>query len=94
MSSNPPPPPDPRNVKPQVRAEYYSRDMGQRIATAVSEAVRASFDNAEGSYQSCMNCIHFNEASEVCGVYGARPPARIIAYSCGTAYEDNKDIPF
>lgn len=48
----------------------------------------------EGVFQSCLNCIHFREsAGEICGLYKARPPARIIAFGC-PSYDDVDEIPF
>lgn len=32
--------------------------------------------------RSCINCEHFNEEKELCSMFNARPPARIIALGC------------
>lgn len=39
----------------------------------------------------CPNCVHFKPGNEECGLVGARPPARVIAFGC-EKYED--EIPF
>lgn len=33
-------------------------------------------------HRSCLTCEHFDEAKELCGLAGARPPARTIAMGC------------
>ncbi len=35
----------------------------------------------EHPLQSCINCEHFRK-NETCGLYGIRPPAKIIVYGC------------
>ncbi len=44
-----------------------------------------------GLRRTCVDCLHFNSASEECDLYHQRPPARIIARGCDS-FED--DIPF
>lgn len=84
MSSRPPV----DKPKPQLR-KWYNEDA----ARAVAEALSKKLNNPEGSYRSCLNCAAFDEPSEQCRKYGGRPPARVIAYSCG-GYEDTGEIPF
>lgn len=43
--------------------------------------------------QNCLVCTHFNEQTEFCAKFQARPPARVIAYACPD-FSDNDDIPF
>lgn len=43
---------------------------------------------------SCINCSQFDEKMEICRKFKQRPPARVIALSCGEDYEDENDIPF
>jgi hypothetical protein len=31
----------------------------------------------------CLHCDRFDEKTEKCSLYNARPPARVIALSCG-----------
>jgi hypothetical protein len=40
---------------------------------------------------SCVNCEHWQKKPEVCGFYGARPPAEVIVWGCG---EWQATIPF
>lgn len=42
--------------------------------------------------RSCLNCLHFEEAKEHCGIYNMRPPARVIVFSCKDQWE--MDVPF
>lgn len=58
------------------------------IVVAIDKAIRAAIDSAS---KSCLNCIHFNEKSELCGRCNQRPPARIIVLGC-EQHED--EIPF
>ena len=32
--------------------------------------------------RSCLGCRWFDEARELCGIAGSRPPARVIAFGC------------
>lgn len=45
-----------------------------------------------GLWRTCITCMKFVENTEHCSQFGARPPARVIAYGC-PAYE-NDEIPF
>lgn len=43
---------------------------------------------------SCITCVHFKEQQgELCSLYKARPPARIIAAGC-PSYMDYDEVPF
>lgn len=56
------------------------------LATQVAKVVQAK-------RRTCMTCVHFDLASEGCKqANNQRPPARVIAYGCGSYVED--DIPF
>lgn len=33
-------------------------------------------------YASCLTCKHFTEATELCGLCGQRPPARVLVHAC------------
>ncbi len=46
-----------------------------------------------GVMPSCISCEYFDENTEICDAYKARPPARIIAFAC-TSYRDKDNIPF
>jgi hypothetical protein len=47
------------------------RDVGKRLA-------QEAFDKLP----TCMTCLYFDETSETCTMFNARPPARVIAYGC------------
>jgi hypothetical protein len=32
--------------------------------------------------KSCITCGHFVEKTEICSLYNARPPAKVIAFAC------------
>jgi hypothetical protein len=42
-------------------------------------------------FRSCINCEHFNEKTEYCGVAHQRPPAKVIVFGCPKWMAD---IPF
>ena len=58
------------------------------IAKELGAVMRKHLDE---STRTCINCIHFNEPTEQCRLFKARPPARIIALGCDE-YQDQ--IPF
>lgn len=62
------------------------------IGDEVSDRVKQIIENAT---RSCINCMHFDEASETCGITTPRqrPPARIIAAGCNLWLDDGT-IPF
>lgn len=64
----------------EALAEYT-----KRVTTAVIVANKWN--------QTCLECVHFHEESEVCRKWGERPPARTIVESCGEGFERD-DIPF
>lgn len=75
-------------MKPLLRidAKY---DIQLAVANAVEHIIKD-----QPIYRSCLNCIKFNEKAELCNLYNQRPPARVIAYSCGDKWEDVREIPF
>ncbi len=66
---------------------------GKPKARNVELKVKISSLDDNELLQSCINCLHFDEANELCKLCNLRPPARIIALSCDK-YEDKDDIPF
>ena len=36
----------------------------------------------DNNLRSCINCVNFNQEAEICGVFNARHPAKIIARGC------------
>lgn len=55
------------------------------------KAIRKAME-IEYPFQTCINCINFDEANELCRLVKMRPPARVIAFGC-PKYDDDK-IPF
>lgn len=37
---------------------------------------------AQKDFPTCIHCENFDDATEVCKLAGARPPARVIAQGC------------
>lgn len=73
-------------MKPQLRV-----DATYDLQAALNAAI-ANLD--QPLYKSCLNCLKFNEKAEICNLYNQRPPARVIAYSCGEQWEDLQGIPY
>lgn len=42
--------------------------------------------------RSCLNCDSFRQETETCALFKARPPARVIVFSCGDQWLG--EIPF
>lgn len=68
--------------------------------TGLLDTIIGQFNTGRVSfpYKNCLNCIHWDEAKEVCMKVNLRPPAEVIVYSC-PQHEDIKanlddDIPF
>ena len=40
--------------------------------------------------QSCLQCLHWKEKEEICGLFKQRPPAKVIVVGC----EKHEFIPF
>jgi len=44
-------------------------------------------------FQNCLNCVHWKDKEDLCGLYNKKPPAEIIVYSC-PSYADTGEIPY
>lgn len=66
--------------------EYYARP---KLRTGLT--IKAS--DELGMTSSCISCVHFNEPTEICKLFKARPPAKVIAFGC-RHYNDSDEIPF
>lgn len=62
------------------------------VRQKVYEAIEFELQSERYPFQSCLNCVYFR-SDDSCGLYGQKPPARIIVYSC-EKYEDIEVIPF
>lgn len=63
------------------------KDIIQGIVNELSSIIET---HLEKNIKTCINCVNFNEPSESCTLYKAKPPARVIALGC----EKWEDIPF
>lgn len=73
----------------------YSRPRDEAI-NRVREQLRQSFTHIIADnmpVETCLTCTEFDEPNEICRLYKARPPARIIALGC-PSYFDHDEIPF
>lgn len=76
-------------VKPTLRE-------GARLeitSAAANTAVRVLEDIVNYPFRTCLRCDNFDEKSENCKLYNARPPAKIIAFGCDS-FDDNEWVPF
>ena len=66
------------------------RTPPQIFRAQMAEVVQELLEQAD-CFRTCLSCIHFKEADELCVVSNppARPPARIIAFGC-PAYQDTE----
>lgn len=65
----------------------------QAVQDITNDLVIGIREALEAQTKTCLNCVHFNEPTEICTKFNQRPPARVIALSC-EQHEDNHDIPF
>lgn len=75
----------------------YPYQDRKTVAMAYAALHRDLIDQA--LFRSCLNCLHFAQPvpgmggpSETCALYKTRPPASVIVFSCGPAWE--ADVPF
>lgn len=45
----------------------------------------------QGLYRTCLNCINWNDRTELCQKYKSRPPLKVIVTGCE---EHDDEIPF
>lgn len=76
-------------MKPIVRAIPHGD-----LYSTINEAIRKFIVNSNNNpFQNCLNCIHWKQKEDKCGLYNAKPPAEIIVYSC-PSYTDIEEIPY
>lgn len=73
--------------KPKLRI-----DAQVELRAAIANWIETTF-RGEFPFQNCLNCLNFNEKSEICKLYNAKPPARVIVYGC-EKFDDISEIPF
>jgi hypothetical protein len=54
------------------------KNIAVSLQKCASEIAKAIVENME----TCINCAHFHEQTEICELAQARPPARVIAHGC------------
>lgn len=67
-----------------------TRERQKLLDELIAGLVQHAFDT--GMFRSCLNCAHWSgEPSEICNLFVARPPARVIVTGCD---EHTDNIPF
>lgn len=61
---------------------YLSEKERSYLEAAVADLIETA-----RLYRSCLTCQHFEEATEICRIAAARPPARVIAMGCPKYFE-------
>lgn len=76
-------------IKPKLRDEARL-ELSSAILNAAANIMEST---ANFPYKTCIRCDNFNEEKEICKLYNARPPAKIIAFGC-EKFSDEHWIPF
>lgn len=74
-------------MKPKLRIDAHY-DLASAITNAIETVAKQNH-----IYQSCLNCLNFQEQKELCSLYNQRPPAKVIAFGC-ESWDDKDEIPF
>jgi uncharacterized protein YqgV (UPF0045/DUF77 family) len=64
------------------RALRSTPERDADIALAIKLLASSSAKAITDAMETCLSCEHFDEATEVCALAQARPPARVIAHGC------------
>lgn len=78
-------------MTPQIRKEA-SLEFHNMLVQAAFTTLEKNADKYF-PFQSCINCKNFNEPDELCILFKARPPAKVIVFGC-SSYDDIGDVPF
>lgn len=62
----------------------------KEIDAMAEQIARYMGDELRRIVPTCVNCLRWDEQSETCTLWLARPPARVIAFGC----EKFDDMPF
>ena len=68
-------------AKPTLKTKLQ-RELAPLLIPIIAEAVHNALVDA-GMLNNCLDCVHFNEATEGCAKAGGRrPPAETIVFGC------------
>ena len=70
------------------RSKLAREETAKALVDVVGPAVFNAFMDAT---RTCITCDHWQANTEICGLYNARPPAKIIAFGCESYINE---IPF
>lgn len=71
-----------------IREKLSRQQIAETVAELLKPAIAQAIENAT---RTCITCDHWQKPTELCALYGKRPPAHVIAFGC-PAYEN--EIPF
>lgn len=84
-----------RRFKKNQERDVLARSMN-KMPYGIKEALLViikSTGNRSDYFKSCITCLHWDDAGELCKLANARPPAPVICDGC-EKYEDFDEIPF
>lgn len=65
-----------------------------RLESIMKTAIALASMLPEQIVKNCITCGSFDEEKEICKKFNARPPAKVIAFSCESYDNVDSDIPF
>lgn len=74
---------------PKLRAEAKLEIQ----SSLVNAALKVLENSTHFPFQTCLHCDNFDEPTEQCKLFKAKPPARVIAFGCDK-FDDKDFIPF
>ena len=66
--------------------------LDNNISQAIKTLAKSLGAAVQAGRMTCVHCRHFDEPSELCMMWNAKPPARTIAFGCEAF--DPDAIPF
>lgn len=79
-------------AKPTLKTKLQ-RELAPLLIPIIAEAVHNALVDA-GMLNNCLDCVHFNEATEGCAKAGGRrPPAETIVFGCELFTDGNPITP-
>jgi hypothetical protein len=71
-------------------AELIIQNKNREIGLTHLNKLLTTYMLEVGMFQTCLNCCDWNDTTEMCIKFNARPPAKIIVSGC----EHHTDIPY